>query len=414
MATRLASAADALAAMTEALAGGPDARLTRVTALIDALPERGAADAVIAPLRGRLRQIRPPRPLRFERLLFLPLDPLIVAAGHWEAGQPAVPRPLIAPIARLVRGGLGPGCAGIETAIAGRDVADEPAVSRLGGQLWPAAAAVLRQAYAEAIREAAACLGVPEAAAGPMLSGIVAVLGQATRLHALALEVRAGLAARPETLHVVLDAAATDGVDAWSMILALLLARVADAQLVLQSAAARAACWGSPELKQATDRAVALALCRLRSSAETGGRIADAELVEAAAEVERTAALIDGPASRKLGEAELASLRRRVHAQCCARFEASLQSSLLQPLCLAAPASAATTIPQLEATARELRRFEGQARGFGGAEQYDEMLLTAAEQVRTIEADGPLNLIDKVRMVEILAGPEAALKLLEG
>lgn len=415
MATRQAPAADALAAMAEVLAGGPDARLTRVTALIDALPKRGAADALIAPLRGRLRQLRPPRPLRFERLLFLPLDPLIVAKEHWAAGQPAVPRPLIASIARLVRNGLGTEAAAIDTALEGRDLADEAAVSGLGSQLWPAAARVLRQVQAEAVREAMACAGVPDDAADAMRSGIAAVLGQANRLRALGQEVRAGLTIRPETLYVVLDAAAADGVDAWSMILALLLARVADAQLVLQAAASRAACWGGPELKVATDRALALALCRLRSSAATGGCIADGELAEAAAEVERTAALIDGPAtSRKLGEAELASLRRHIGAQCQARFEFSLRSALLQPFLVAAPVPGSAIIPQLEATARELRRFEGQARGLGGAERYDEMLLKAAERVRTIEADGSLGLVDKVRMVEILAGPEAALKLLDG
>lgn len=413
--TGVSKAARDLAAVTDALADGPDARLARVTALIDALPDRGAADAVIAPLRGRLRQIRPPRPLRFERLLFLPLDPLIVAAVHWAAGQPAVPRPVISPIARLVRDGLGAEATEIATALEGKDLGDEPAVSRLGARLWPAAARVLRQVPTAALRDAVACADVPAEAAGVMLSGIIAVLGQASRLHALALEVRAGLPARMETLQVLLDAAAPDGVDAWSLILALLLARVADASSVLQAAEARAACWGSPELKEATARAFGLALCRLRVSGEKGGRIADGALAEATAEVERMTALVDGAAvGRKLGEVEIVSLRQRIDAQCQARFEVSLHSSLLEPLREARPEFAPTAVLQMEATARELRRFEGQARGLGGAERYDEMLAAAAERVRAIEADGSLTLADKVRMVEILAGPEAALKLLEG
>ncbi|MGH7153925.1 MAG: hypothetical protein ACREF3_08330, partial [Acetobacteraceae bacterium] len=114
-----------------------------------------------------------------------------------------------------------------------------------------------------------------------------------------------------------------------------------------------------------------------------------------------------------LGETELASIRRHIDAQCQAKFEASLNSALLEPLRVVTPGAGSVSVTQLEATARDLRRFEGQARGLGGAERYDEMLAAAAEQVRAIAADEVLTLADKVRMVEILAGPEAALTLLE-
>ena len=68
--------------------------------MVDAMPNRGAADQLIAPLRARLAHLRPPRPLRFARLLFLPLDPLIVPAARWRAAQPAIPRTVIPPSRR--------------------------------------------------------------------------------------------------------------------------------------------------------------------------------------------------------------------------------------------------------------------------------------------------------------------------
>ena len=61
-----------------------DEQLARVVAVVDALPARGAADTLIAPLRPRLATLRPTRPLNLTRLLFTPLDPLIVPSAEWR------------------------------------------------------------------------------------------------------------------------------------------------------------------------------------------------------------------------------------------------------------------------------------------------------------------------------------------
>jgi len=67
------------------LATAEDDQIARVVALVDALPERGTADELIAPLRPRLQQLRPKRMVGFARLLFTPLDPLIgSAAACWS------------------------------------------------------------------------------------------------------------------------------------------------------------------------------------------------------------------------------------------------------------------------------------------------------------------------------------------
>jgi len=38
-----------------------DAQISRIVAMVDALPERGSADALIAPLRPRLARLHPRR-----------------------------------------------------------------------------------------------------------------------------------------------------------------------------------------------------------------------------------------------------------------------------------------------------------------------------------------------------------------
>src|SRR5580704_4191496 len=66
------------------LATAPDMQIAKVVAVVDALESRGAADEMIEPLRSRLPQLRLPRPLRFSRLLFMPLDVLIVPNPEWR------------------------------------------------------------------------------------------------------------------------------------------------------------------------------------------------------------------------------------------------------------------------------------------------------------------------------------------
>ena len=45
------------------LVSAQDVKILKVVAMVDALPARGDADSLIAPLRPRLAQLRPRRPL---------------------------------------------------------------------------------------------------------------------------------------------------------------------------------------------------------------------------------------------------------------------------------------------------------------------------------------------------------------
>jgi len=106
--------------LQQSLFGAEDEQIKRVVAIVDALAERGAADRLIAPLRPRLAQLRPARPLRFCRLLFLPLDPLIVPAPKWRPMSLTIPRTVLEPLAVSVLDAMRPDArAAVEAVIAG-------------------------------------------------------------------------------------------------------------------------------------------------------------------------------------------------------------------------------------------------------------------------------------------------------
>ena len=65
---------------------------------------------------------------------------------------------------------------------------------------------------------------------------------------------------------------------------------------------------------------------------------------------------------------------------------------------------------QLEHAARDLRRLETAGRRLGSGEHYDALVQTVSAQFR--KHDKGLGLADRVRIVEILSGPDEALALL--
>ncbi len=167
--------------LTRELAVARDAQVAKVVALVDAMRERGAADELIAPLRARLHHLHVDRPLRLGRLLFLPLDPVIVDTRGWRPGQPAVPRGVLGPLLVLVRDRLGVAVNAIEGLIAGHGTTDAGVVSRAGRMLWPLAARVLQAAAGGMAPGGWGEDGVPVDCFGAVARGVGGVLGQAVQ-----------------------------------------------------------------------------------------------------------------------------------------------------------------------------------------------------------------------------------------
>ena len=133
-------------ALNRDLVAAQDAKILKVLEVVDRLPQRGPADALIAPLRSRLAQIRPRRPLGAVRLLFMPLDPVLVAGSKWKRGALAIPRTAIPSLARQVEA-LAPGALGAAEREVTGAFTDEPVVvRRVGVPLWSVAGPALAAA----------------------------------------------------------------------------------------------------------------------------------------------------------------------------------------------------------------------------------------------------------------------------
>ncbi len=157
-----------------------DEQLAQVLALVDAMPSRGAADALIAPLRVRLAAIGPVRPMSITRLLFRPLDPVITTGPRWRPGSPAVPRTALPSIGNAVIARLGSIAAPIQAMIAGYQGKDQAVVDRAGAALWPEAAAVLAELPMPF--DWGLATGLPESCFPEIRANIAAVLHQAVPL----------------------------------------------------------------------------------------------------------------------------------------------------------------------------------------------------------------------------------------
>ena len=359
----------------------------------------------MAPLRSRLARLRPPRPLRFARLLFLPLDPLIVPAQRWRPGDPGIPRTVIPVLAAAVEARLGATGQQVAALIAGRTTADTGVIEAAGALLWPAAAACSHPAPIPRDWDQT---GLAPRFHGPLSRRIAALLSQTGPIRGLA------EAPDPETIQTILTGAATIDPDIWPALVALLLARSPGSAPRLEQVARALGPRAEAAMRGAEETAAALLLEQL----DDGGaeaRIGGADLSDASAAIRRMTTLLgmlghDGaPASRR---ERAHQVRDRIRSACEAVFTEHLTSEFLLPLRTPGVAEDPDMVWSLEAAARGLRTLETEARRAGGGKTYDRLLAEAASAVRATTAGGGLGLAGAARLTEILLGPEAALALL--
>jgi hypothetical protein len=412
-------------ALQRAIASAGDAQAAQVVALIDALDDRTAFDGLLDPLRPRLARLRPSRPLRFTRLLFMPLDPVIVSAPDWRVGMLAVPRNALRPLAASAHALLGDRAAEIDKMIEGGTLNDTEIVARAGTILWPAASGALAQATMSADWAAA---GLPGALHGPLAHDVAAVLDQASAIHAITAEVAAGLPQDDAAVETVLAAMALSGPDPWGLALAVMLERLPEPGLVLQQAIGWTSRRGEPQLRATVDRVVGTLLGRLEARSGAADLVGD--IAEAGPRVKHLAKLIDGLSTDAMPKAlqqRLEAARQRLDGNCRARFADSLTNEFLMPLQAlrqppqdqvsgrqksGQPTANVAAVARLEVTARNLRSLEAEARQVNGAGMYDDLLRQTALVVRNMAPNAGLALDEKVRLVEILAGSDEALVLL--
>jgi hypothetical protein len=371
----------------------------RIVALVDSMLRRGPADLLIEPLRDRLARLRPPRPLRFDRLLFHPLDLLIVTTHRWLPEQQAIPRAALMPMADHVRLAMGPAGTAIVAEIDGRTTDDGALISRLGATLWPAAAAILaRQGHWEikGLRESAFRL-----------------LAEVADLDTLRAEASTGLLpVGPGVVEAILTRVARTNQTALPMMIALLLDNLPEAAERL--AAARG---GAMVAETPLDAAIDLLLQQLDRDEGTERRIAAGTLAEAGAAASRLAALLghlDTVAPKLRRRELLRTVRQRLDLGCRERFASGLRDEMLDVLERPGGDSIdEARIEALEATARGLRLLEAAGRSAGGGPGYDVLLRKVTATIKDSAMRDRLTLCSRARLVEILSGSDAALAMLD-
>jgi hypothetical protein len=401
----------AIRTLNQDLSQASDPQIMRVVATVDAMRSRGVADQLVAPLRRRLLVLRPPRLLRFARLLFHPLNPLIAPPARWRPGHHTIPRSALAPMADHIRQTMGTAAFPFCASIAGHTDAETDLIVALGKTLWPAAAKILAAAE---VPSAWGTTELGQPAYRPLADLIAALLEQASALDDICGETANGLLPpRAKSLATILTDVATTNRAALPMMIVLLLTRLPQAAAILTEIQASA---HAAAVREAMTTAADHLFRQLQEQDGTEVRIAAGSLVDAGAEAKGIMTLLQSLGSTAAGprrREKLNALRARLDAACKSRFTEGLRDEVLTPLQQRHAPPDAATVTAIETAARGLRVLEAEARAIGGAATYDRLLTNAAAQIDTDPMRAILSLADRMRLVEILAGPDAAFLLLK-
>jgi signal transduction histidine kinase len=304
---------------------------------------------------------------------------------------------------------MGAAAVAIGAGIAGRSTADVDVISGFGGTLWPRVAAILADA---AVPDGWGETGLGIANYRTLADAVAALLAEAVTLDGLRLDAAFGLVpAKPDAIAAMLGRVGQASRAALAMIIAILLDRLPEAADLL--VAARCGLQDSV-IRDATDKAAELLLRRLEQQDGIEARIAAGSLADAGLAAARIGRLLkhlglanaDDRRRERLGTA-----RRHLAAACNARFVAGLQEELLAPLSRIGVASTETAA--LEAAARGLRVLETESRAMGNGSTYDLLLSKATEAISADSMRDRLSQMEQLRLVEILAGSDAALAMLD-
>ena len=404
-----------LPALDRDMTGASDEQLLKIVGLIDTLDHRGKVDRLLAPVRGRLALLRPPRPISLGRVLILPFEDLLVADDEVWPGRRCFARGRLADLIEQVTAALPPATvARLRREGEGRSMMAGETVAEIGATLWPAAAEVAQTGLAD----------------GNVDQVLRAQLGTVAPLLALGPELVAtiwrlpprpmGPLGRAESgrLTELVRRAAPRGESGLLPVLEVLLARAAAPTVVLEPL--RGADIGVPG--RARDEALAqLVHRRIADMHEEARRLPQRQGTGSGSAVLRLVADLDAletrwpvsPADRTV----LQEIRAAVAGFVGTGIDHSLREDILVRMDeLAGPARLDDDgVERLEEAARHTRRLgiAGAKLGLAASADalLDRFLPTFQAAIRDRRPAGAAGLIDQMRIVEILFGPEAALEL---
>ncbi|MFL5257392.1 MAG: hypothetical protein ACJ8AI_31845 [Rhodopila sp.] len=390
------------------VAQAQDAQVRRVVETIDAMTSRSDADELLVPLRPRLERLHVPHPLRLPRLLFVPLDPLLVSPKQWRIGEHTLPRTVIVPMTRIVERALGAEAEVIKQAIRARTTADIELICTIGAKLWPLAATALASSE---VPDRWGETGLSEKLFPALAAQVAALLHQSPALDLLVVETANGLMPPDRyRIEAMARAVTTACAEALPMLVILLVSRLPRAAGVLYDLATRRSLMG---LNAGIEDATSLLLNRFERSDVL---VANKGLSVFTQSVHRVATLLaelDHEHASRTRREQIRALRQRLYGDCQARFKSSMQDAFVGPLHAAATGAPDAAIGRPEDAARALRILEAEGRSIGVSAAYQDMMAEAVQAVEALPPAQAVTLTDRVRLLEILAGSETALAVLE-
>jgi hypothetical protein len=389
--------------LTHAVAAASDEALARVVAVFDRMADRREADRLLDAARPRLRRLRPPRPIALTRLLFLPLDGAIAEPRAWKRADGSLPRSALVALGEAVRAAIGAEATAIEEMIAGRSFADLVCVDAAGRRLWRAAAGI---GATLARPEGWEATGLTDADFRHCMALATGVWRHADALWSALLVARDG---PPEPLvqAALAEAAGEEAIVVEAMLGTILLKAAKPGSVAATAAASRAGPPGAAE--RVLDRWLETCSPEMAPGDPRGAAQMAEEFVEAIEDLE-TSPAVRRPERRQ----RVAALRRHVGEACRSAFTEAATQHLIEPLARAGARIDDAAMTAMEATARSLRRLEQAGRTMGGASAYDAALRRMTDAFTALRGNPEANRADLARLTEIIAGPEAALRLLEG
>lgn len=405
--TSMADPGATLRGLANDLRDASDSVILRVTLAIDTLAERGSADRLLDGLRPRLSALRPPRPHALSRVLFTPLDPVIVATGAWRPESLSIPRSVIAPITGLIRARLRDAAA-IEARLTAGNEPDP--------QLWKDAACILA---AGALPEQwslpafQAETGLKPKALQPLIGVIRLVFAHIQVLQQLDFEHEPAA----DTIRPLLLEAARSGPLAWGVVLALLFEHTqAPAALVEHVLALTRETGSSRQLESSLQNVLGTVIEKLDRATTPSASVSDEALDAQARRAVRLTGFSALRGDMMAFAGGLAARRRQMAAECSAQLVSGLSGATeaCVPPGPLAPQDEQQSAERLEARLRALRRLDLAARPLGNAEGREQLLADAAAFYVGGDAPDWLTRADRLRLCEILVGAEAALRLEHG
>ncbi len=407
-------AADGVRALSKEFRNASDEKILKVTRMIDLLPERGEADALLEPVRARLASLRPARRMNRTRLLFTPFDPVVVSGASWRPGDLSIPRSILAPVAALIFSSSND-VPSIPTAL---DEGDEAELTRVGTPLWQAAAACLATIAIPKDWETPDWQkqnGLTVPMVMPLIPVLRLVLDRAVAIRTLPPRQHPGC---EPALTALLSEAIRVGPLGWGIMLRLLFDIAAPDQVARLALAMARGSRFSTTLQGGLDDAIEQLLGRMEApqasqaaeQPDAGALLGRLPLID---RIEELRKLENRPAEE---QRRISRLRQELATENRAVFEQALQLGLVEldrPAADPAPTMMSTeAVLAIETEARQLRTFALAASRLGHAEEYDRLLEQAAARYARNGARSGMTRADRMRVTELLVGSEKAIQVL--